>query len=275
MTAGFGRAHGVAPALSQDLPVATARWVPHAKTGSGAAARMLCLPFAGGGASAFVPLRQQAPDWLDVLPVQFPGREARIGEDPIASMPLLIARLVEALAPLLDRPYALLGYSLGARVAYCLTQTLEHMGLPLPESVLVAAHRAPDLPRRGPALHQLPSAAFWDRLATYEGTPAAIIANHEFRALFEKPLRADFALAEGELPPFGRALPCPITAFAGRRDALAKPDEMAGWAQATRARFEMIEIDGGHFFLREAQDTFRDAIVARLVHLAPDARRAA
>ncbi|MET7245170.1 thioesterase domain-containing protein [Methylobacterium sp. EM32] len=253
----------------------TRRWLPHANGATSCDLRLICLPYAGGGASVFAPLRRHAPDWLDVLPVQLPGRENRMAEAAIAAMPTLVDALTEALAPVLDQPYALLGYSVGARVAFCLTQALARAGLPPPRLVMVAAHRAPDLPARGPALHTLPSAEFWDRLARYEGTPAAILDNPEFRALFEAPLRADFALAETPLDGAGQRLPCPVAAFAGSRDALVSPADIAGWARATSAGFDCTTIAGGHFFLRDAAEEFRAAVYDRLAPLARRARHAA
>jgi medium-chain acyl-[acyl-carrier-protein] hydrolase len=260
---------------STAMPTGTRLWLPHATGADRCDLRLICLPHAGGGASVFAPLRRHAPDWLDVLPVQLPGRENRMAEPAIAAMPALVAALAEALAPVLDRPYALLGYSVGARVAFCLTQALARRGLRLPQIVMVAAHRAPDLPGRGPALHTLPSEAFWSRLADYQGTPAAILDNPEFRALFEAPLRADFALAETPLEAGNQRLPCPVTAFAGRRDALVSPTEVAGWARATSAAFDCVEIEGGHFFLRDAAEPFRQAVYDRLAPLARRARHAA
>jgi medium-chain acyl-[acyl-carrier-protein] hydrolase len=260
---------------STAMPTGTRLWLPHATGADRCDLRLICLPHAGGGASVFAPLRRHAPDWLDVLPVQLPGRENRMAEPAIAAMPALVAALAEALAPVLDRPYALLGYSVGARVAFCLTQALARAGLPPPQLVMVAAHRAPDLPGRGPALHTLPSAEFWERLARYEGTPAAILDNPEFRTLFEPLLRADFALAETPLDVAGQRLPCPVAAFAGTRDALVSPAEVAGWARATAAGFDCTAIEGGHFFLRDAAEAFRETVYDRLAPLARRARHAA
>ncbi len=108
--------------------------MPHLTGATVCDLRLICLPYAGGGASVFAALRRHAPDWLDVLPVQLPGRENRIGEPAIAAMPDLVTALTGALAPVLDRPYALLGYSVGARIAFCLTRALARAGLPPPGS---------------------------------------------------------------------------------------------------------------------------------------------
>lgn len=254
---------GAEPSVSA---AAMRRWFPAAGGTGRPAMRLICLPFAGGGVSAFAGLRAhaRAHERLEVLPAQFPGRESRFSETPIASMPLLLARLIEALTPLLDRPYVLLGYSLGARVAYCLARAADRLGLPAPACVMVAAHRPPGAPPRMPPLHDLPSEEFWRRLSSYNGTPEEIVRNAEFRELFERTLRADFALAETSLPFPVERLTCPVVAFAGADDPLVSPREIAGWAAVAGDGFELVTIAGGHFFLRENADEFHAQVLAHM-----------
>jgi surfactin synthase thioesterase subunit len=50
---------------------------------------------------------------------------------------------------------------------------------------------------------------------------------------------------------FQDALPldCPVTAFAARQDDMVYTDEIREWARHTRGGFELMEIDGDHWFL--------------------------
>jgi surfactin synthase thioesterase subunit len=62
-------------------------------------------------------------------------------------------------------------------------------------------------------------------------------------------MRRDFPLLknfrfEPTLP-----LDCPITAFAARQDDMAYLDEIREWNQHTQGGFELIEVDGDHWFL--------------------------
>ncbi|HCG01783.1 MAG TPA: hypothetical protein DEV93_14730 [Chloroflexi bacterium] len=47
-----------------------------------------------------------------------PGRESRVGETPYTEMEALVAAAVDALLPLLDRPFALFGHCSGDLVAF-------------------------------------------------------------------------------------------------------------------------------------------------------------
>lgn len=244
---------------------ASRKWLPYAEGGTAHSHRLFCLPFAGGGASSFMGLRRNAPAWLDVQPVQLPGRESRTAETPLRSVEAVVTALVEALRPWLDRPFGLLGYSLGARVARALILRLRREGLPLPHILFLAAHRAPNAPSRRPPLHMLPSDAFWARLAAYNGTPSEVLANQELRDLLEPMLRADFEMAEGAMPA-AAPLPCPVVAFAGTEDPFAGPQDMAGWALETRGDFELVTVEGAHFFLRTNARCFMDHVFSRAAH---------
>ena len=57
-------------------------------------------------------------------PARLPGRETRLDERPIDSMDHLISALADAIAPYLDKPFALLGHSMGAAIAFELARAL-------------------------------------------------------------------------------------------------------------------------------------------------------
>lgn len=50
---------------------------------------LFCLPFAGGGASAYSTWIKKLSDGITVCPIQLPGREERIMEKPYTDMKLI------------------------------------------------------------------------------------------------------------------------------------------------------------------------------------------
>src|SRR5438093_882622 len=93
-------------------------WIRRFQPLPDARARLLCLPHAGGSASFFLPVAHAlAPD-VEVLAVQYPGRQDRRGEDCVDNVPEFADRLLDALAGWLDRPLALFGHSMGALVGF-------------------------------------------------------------------------------------------------------------------------------------------------------------
>ena len=86
-------------------------------------ARVFCFPHAGAGGSSLY------RGWgANLCPAVPPGREGRYLEPPIDRMEALIAALEPAIAPLLDRPFAFFGHSMGAGVAFELTRALRRSG---------------------------------------------------------------------------------------------------------------------------------------------------
>lgn len=240
-------------------------WIGH-QTTDDARLRLFCFPFAGGGALAYRAWLTQFPSDIDVVPVALPGREQRFGEPAIDDIATMIKALSAGLQPLMDRPFAFFGYSMGALIAHHLACHLQQKGVATPGHLFVAARRGPNGPNgpdgaNGPggavqhsSLHHLSSDAFWQGIASYGATPDEILENADYRALFEPSLRADFKLSETAISAGLPRLSCPITAFGGADDTNPLPDELAGWADATTGRFTSYILPGGHFFLRNAGD---------------------
>ncbi|MFF2330065.1 MULTISPECIES: thioesterase II family protein [unclassified Streptomyces] len=89
------------------------------------AVRPVCLPHAGGAASFFFPLSRALSADLDVLAVQYPGRQDRWQEKGVESLDELARQVYESIAPLADRPLALFGHSMGATLAFEVARLLE------------------------------------------------------------------------------------------------------------------------------------------------------
>ncbi|GAA3082006.1 hypothetical protein GCM10020000_79930 [Streptomyces olivoverticillatus] len=70
---------------------------------------LYCLPNAGGGGTHYLSWRRLLPETLWAQPVQLPGRENRLAEEPRFTA----AEVAAALAAHVDRPYALYGHSMG------------------------------------------------------------------------------------------------------------------------------------------------------------------
>jgi surfactin synthase thioesterase subunit len=83
------------------------------------------LPHAGGSATAYHAWPADLPDDVEVAAVQLPGRTYRIKEDPFFRMDPLIEALIAALEPYLDRPFVMLGHSLGALTAFEVVRRLQ------------------------------------------------------------------------------------------------------------------------------------------------------
>jgi medium-chain acyl-[acyl-carrier-protein] hydrolase len=240
-------------------------WILRPRPAADPQVRLFCIPFAGRGASFFARWWEALPATIDVCAIQLPGRENRLHTPPLASVTEVAAALADAISGYLDVPYALLGHSMGALVAFELARTLDERGQPPPIRVFVSAHRAPHLPSPVPAVHALPDGPFLDILQTrYGAIPAVLRRDADLMAVYLKVLRADIGMVEryqfAQRPP----LRCPISAFGGDLDRLLPREALEPWREHTTGIFSLRMMPGDHFFIASATTAVQGAIVADL-----------
>jgi len=219
-------------------------WIPVRSKPIDARVRLFCFPYAGGGASIF---RSWSMPGIEICGIQLPGRESRIREIPLRSMDRLADQAAEAVSKYGDLPRAFYGHSMGALVAYELMARLGGTHL------FVGGCASP---RRVPAqqqLHRLPDAELMAAIASWNGTPEAVLREPELMALMLPALRADLEIFEQYSTGPETRLHCPVTAFAGDSDDRAPAASMEMWRSVTRGAFQLQVLEGGHFFLRDSR----------------------
>src|SRR5471032_1015798 len=100
--------------------------------------RLYCLPYSGASAMVYARWRRKLPEWIEVCPLELPGRGRRFNDPLQTDLPALVNQLAGELQGNLDLTYALFGHSLGALVAFELAHALRRNGLP-PASALFAS----------------------------------------------------------------------------------------------------------------------------------------
>jgi surfactin synthase thioesterase subunit len=212
---------------------------------------LVCLPFAGAGASFFRPWRTFGVAGVDVHPVQLPGRERLIDRPPYVDVHEAVAGILPDLLPLAtgDRPVALFGHSLGAVIAFELARALEAAGR-APAHLFASGSPAPGSPREQAATG-LDDAAFLATVERFAGYRHPVLDDPEMRALILPALRADVEMHEAYRPRTGAPIGVPVTALRGSTDALVSRDAVAGWSVVTTGGCRHLELPGGHMYLTE------------------------
>lgn len=238
-------------------------WIDVAVPRSQARIRLLCFPFAGAGTLAFRTWPYNLPDFIEVCAVQLPGREKRLDDKPYIDVATLVKDLAAVLPPLLERPYALFGHSMGALIAFELARELARRGEPEPRHFFVSGRRAPHIPDTS-LLHPLDDEAFRVGLKRFKGMSEKLFSNDKLMSFFLPTLRADFTLFETHRLEPGEPLSCPMSIFGGREDVEATPELLAGWQEHTTGGSSLRLFPGDHFFLRSSQDELLAAIAEKL-----------
>jgi medium-chain acyl-[acyl-carrier-protein] hydrolase len=232
----------------------TAGWVAVPVRRPDADLRLVCLPHAGGGTAAYVGLARALPETIELRTVRLPGRETRLRESPYRRVGALVADLATALRPLLERPFALFGHSLGAVVAFELAHRLREEGGPQPAQLFVSGRRAPQLPDPDPPLSRLPDDALVAELCRrYDGIPQAVLETPELLELFVPILRADCEILDSYVYTDRPPLALPISAFAGVSDRRVDSEELAAWGRHTTDAFRLGTLPGAHFYFQGAE----------------------
>jgi medium-chain acyl-[acyl-carrier-protein] hydrolase len=226
-------------------------WFAFLKPNSRARLRLFCFPYAGGGALAYRSWIEAVPREIEIFPVQLPGRENRFNEKPYTKLQPLMHKLLSAIRPYLDSPFAFFGHSLGAVLSFQLAQKMNVEGLDLPLHIFVSSRRAPHLPDLNPPLHNLPKSELIDMLKSFGGVPDMILNDPEVLDFFLPTLRADLYLSENCPIENGNPINCPITAFGGLQDPFTSIRELEAWRQSTCREFRLKTFPGGHFYIRE------------------------
>lgn len=218
------------------------------------ACRVFCFPYAGGAAAIFRGWHMALPRDAELLAVELPGRGIHFRSPPIASLEVLVDRLVDVVAPLMDVPAVFFGHSNGAMIGHALALELRRRDLPQPRAILLSAKRPPHLESRDEQVHALPTPRFIEKLRELNGTPPEILGNDELLAFFLPMLRADFALSETwryePCPP----LRCDARLLGGDRDVDVPAEQLREWARYFEHPPQLDVLAGDHFFIHSARD---------------------
>jgi medium-chain acyl-[acyl-carrier-protein] hydrolase len=214
--------------------------------------RFFCLPYAGGGAPIFHSWPEALPKTIETCVIQLPGRGPRLMEKPYRRMDSLVSVLATAIEPLLDKPFAIFGHSMGAWIGFELARRVRrNCGLE-PRHLFASGASAPHLPQRELPLHALPEKEFVARLRKVNGTPREILESDELMRLITPTMRADFAICETYTYVRRPPLNCPITAFGGSQDKRLRKGDIEAWRNETQGPFGVQMFPGDHFFIHKS-----------------------
>jgi surfactin synthase thioesterase subunit len=193
-----------------------------------------------------------SPAGVDVVAVQYPGRQDRRAEPPIGDMAVLADQLYEVLRREPQIPTTIFGHSMGAILGFEVTRRLESDGRG-PVRLFASGRRGPGT-HRDEKIHLRDDAGILAELRTMNGTESVILADDELMRAALPALRADYKAIETYRCGSDDRVRCPITVLTGDSDPKTTLDEASAWAQHTSGPCDVQIFTGGHFFLIDRAD---------------------
>eukprot|EP01112_Ceratiomyxa_fruticulosa_P020057 TRINITY_DN6724_c1_g1_i2.p1 TRINITY_DN6724_c1_g1~~TRINITY_DN6724_c1_g1_i2.p1 ORF type:complete len:264 (+),score=37.22 TRINITY_DN6724_c1_g1_i2:104-895(+) len=228
------------------------KWVLYSKPRPAASVRMFCFPYMAGGADLYLSWADAFP-FLEVIPVQFPGRGARMSEPNITDAKELFHILTDLFFPS-DKPFIFMGYSLGGFAAYELAKHVQLKTGQTPLALIICCSTPPYLKR--PTLDPYCSEEHLWAYASSFGMPASVTEDLEFKKYVENLVRSDAKLMWKYDSQCDPKLACPLVVFHAENDLQVLSESIEKWKDCTTGKFEFNVLEGvGHFWIKDKRFT--------------------
>ncbi len=225
--------------------------------------RLFCFPFAGGSKYSFVSFQEHCPEGLELFPVDYPGRGSRFQEPLLKSVEALVEDVFDQIKNHLDVPFAFYGHSMGTVVATLLYWKLKKEQLPLPNHLYLSGRGGPNTENTDRDWHKLPQDAFYNKLKELGGSPKEVLEDSRLMEIIEPIVRADFQAIETFTYSKVEKSPIPVTVMIGKEEETDRADALE-WQAISDLPIEILEFEGGHFFIFEHAKGILDRVVSKV-----------
>lgn len=209
--------------------------------------RLYCFSYAGGSAQAFSTWHKATENNMEIVPVQYPGRAERFMESNIDNCTQMAKAIAAEIDAVTNKPFALLGYSMGGAIAY---ETLRHLKQ-TPQALFLCASRPPQL--NAIKRFHYSDVQLIEEIKNLGGIDERLLQDPEMRNLIVNIMRADFKLLDTyQASP--QRLTCPAHIVYGMNDPHVPPTTAKHWGSLCQGTVFYHGIEGEHFFMRSHRD---------------------
>jgi len=211
---------------------------------------VFCLPFAGGNKYSYRDYEAHCPPHLRLVPIEYPGRGARMREPLLHSMDAIVGDLYAQVKKSVDNePYILYGHSMGGLAVCLLAQKLVQYRHRAPLQLFITGTMGPSAwSRTDKARHLMGKKEFIQEIIDLDGMPGEILRNAEMMDYFEPILRADFTATDTYVYKPEPPLRIPMTVITGDEEDMTDED-IGLWQQETVQPVDFRKLPGKHFFI--------------------------
>lgn len=222
--------------------------------------QLFILPFAGSRAAQFDEFVSDLGENVETYTIEYAGRGKRAKEQYYTDYHFFLDDISGLIKKYRDynRPYAILGYSIGGLFAYDL---ISKGYLEQPEYLFICA--CEDNQKPLPQISKLPEDEFWDRVIQLGGVDKRLIAKRKLLKLFSSALRADFNIAEQHrYLESDKLISCPVSILYSETDTPF--DTIKNWQSVCQLNIQFHELVGDHFFLLQQHEKVAKVIRSHL-----------
>jgi surfactin synthase thioesterase subunit len=230
----------------------TSLWTRRYHPAPAATARLICFPHAGGSASYFHPLSARFAPEVDVVALQYPGRQDRRTEPCLTDIGELADLVTAEVSALGGGPTVFFGHSMGAVLAFETIRRLEQRDGPGPYALVASGRRGPSTHRQETVAEESDDALIRE-IKKLNGTSTTLLGDDDVLRMALPSLRGDYQAIEAYRCPADRSIHAPVTVLTGDADPKTTVPEASAWVGHTRGDFRLKVFPGGHFFLQDHQ----------------------
>lgn len=226
---------------------------------------VFCIPFAGGSKNSFSSLKKYKSNLVSIIPLELPGRGERYSEELLYDLNLIVEDLFNQILPYLNYPYALLGHSMGGIIVNLLVIKISNAKLNGPLFVINSGRIRESFFHKEQSWHTLPSKQLVEKLINLADYSSRILENPSVLNFFTPIIRADIKALESYF--FQKmSIPCYLIVINGSSEI---PDnvDLIKWKSEAANGFELIILEGNHFFFIGKEKEILTIIEDRYTHI--------
>ncbi|WP_067460479.1 thioesterase II family protein [Actinomadura macra] len=223
------------------------------------APRLLCFPHAGGAANTYHRLSAALSPDVEVVAVQYPGRQDRHREPVRTDLRELAGQIHAELPGLGAAPASYFGHSMGAVVAFEVARRLT-----VTPPVLFAAGRKAPSRSAQERVHPMSDEEILADVERLGGMDARQLQSRALTRMVLPVLRGDYQAIDTYTYEPGPPLACPVVVLAGDDDPMTPVEDALAWQAHGAEGGEHHVLPGGHFFLDAHHDRIVQIIRDRL-----------
>jgi surfactin synthase thioesterase subunit len=241
-------------------PTGTDLWLRRYHAAPAGDVTLICLPHAGGSATYFRPLSAMVSPAVEVLSVQYPGRQDRRAERPLETITGLAEEILATLRTYRDRRLVLFGHSMGACVGYEIARRMAREPSCTLLGLIASGRCAPSRTRNN-GVHLRDDEGVISEIRALNGTDASWLTDDDMIRMILPAVRSDYQAVETYAFESGPPLQVPVSVLVGDADPQVTVAEADDWRGFTAKKFRMRTFPGGHFYLADRQPEVATAII--------------